>query len=209
MPEYWASFFKGCLAKNPGSRLTAAEIIDLLENPDIRRTKDRQKPKTVSSLPSPPVSIYDLGHDEIVIAIRCIFASFGPGRWIPIPRALKEVATALGYQRISPTIKPILIASMQEAILRKIILRHNQQYVIYRRSIKEYTPDELGRLLRRSMTRTWWIQDEAIYYATRYLGYKRTGPLIRQNFEAIIRNRIRKKEIEFDKKDRRWIRWVK
>jgi hypothetical protein len=66
-----------------------------------------------------------------------------------------------------------------------------------------YEPGFLRKLFLASLAdqrnpRTWIDQDEAIVAATRYLGFRNTGPRIRKSFKTAIRLLIRNGDLERD-----------
>ena len=57
------------------------------------------------------------------------------------------------------------------------------------RNIGDYSRDELIDALLSSMEAVWWDREEAIRAATRHLGSRRTGSLIRDAFKSAINGR--------------------
>ncbi|HXG92928.1 MAG TPA: hypothetical protein VNN73_11255 [Blastocatellia bacterium] len=66
------------------------------------------------------------------------------------------------------------------------------------RNISDFTRDELIAALLAAMGRGWWLREDAMRAAARYLGFRRTGSAIREAFKSAINGAIRRGLLEYD-----------
>jgi len=148
-------------------------------------------------------SIQDVARNEVLAAIRELY------RVDPRPcerewllRLLRE---RLGFGALGSTIRVALSGDIRAAVRRGLLECRGGQYHRLCDSIDQYEPAFLRALFLASLAdgrnpRTWIDQDEAIVNATRYLGFKNTGPRIQQHFKTAIRVLIRNGDLERDGK---------
>lgn len=153
-------------------------------------------------MPTPnPVSIDQTDRNEVLAVIRELFAGRGSG---DREQAIRDVAGALGYRRVTPRIREILGNDLQTAVRRGILERAGGVYSILCRGIEEYTLDHLVEMLLAAMGPNWQTRDEATVAAARHLGYRRTGRKIAAALKSAMNAAIRRGLIEREGGD--WIR---
>jgi len=117
--------------------------------------------------------------------------------------ALRRVAEALNYGRVGANIRHTLRHALRNAVLRKVLTNDGGVLSLYARSIEGYSRDELKGALLKAVGRTWWVREEAIQAAARYLGFRRAKARIRSAFKSAINGALRQELLE---KDGNWIR---
>ncbi|RIK81902.1 MAG: hypothetical protein DCC68_07555 [Planctomycetota bacterium] len=139
--------------------------------------------------------IDQIDRNEVLAKIRDIF---GAGEPRDRDQAIRDLAAALGYDRIGPRIREILGNDLQTAVRRGILENERGQYSLLCRTIDEYTLDHLVAMLVAAMGPSWQTRDDAIVVAARYMGYRRTGVRIQNAFKSAINAAIRRGIIERD-----------
>jgi len=140
--------------------------------------------------------------EEALAHVRDVFATGGPrGR----DRAIRELASALGYARVGRRVRERMDGLIRAAVRRGILDNANGELSPLCRSITEYTRDHLITMLLAAMGQGWWHRDKAINAAARHIGFRRTGSEIRKAFKSAINGAIRRMEVEYDGE---WIRRV-
>ena len=81
---------------------------------------------------------------------------------------------------------------------RGIIHRERGLYNLDCQSITDYNRTDLVKYLCAAIGRTWHTRDDAIKATARYLGFRRTGKVIKETLKSTINAAIRRKEIERD-----------
>ena len=127
--------------------------------------------------------------------IRRLFSAGGPR---DRETALRQLAEALGYERLGPHIREILSSDLLTAFRRGILENDGGQLRLLARSIEEYTRDSLKEDFLTATGRAWRDRDEVIRSFARALGFARTGPSIDQTGRSLINGLIRDGRIEAD-----------
>ena len=152
---------------------------------------NRAKPNVV------PIDSTD--RNEVLAVVRELFATGGAR---DRDHAIRDIATALGYRRLGPRIVEIIGNDLKTAVRRRILERRGGQYVLYCRTIDEfsrnYSRDHQVKMLLAAMGSAWQTRDEAITATARHLGFRRTGRKIAAVFKSAINAAIRRGLIERD-----------
>jgi len=212
LPAFWQVFFERTLDKNPRRRLTAKEAVRILDVNETAQKQSRSKVShqvIISNRSGRVVNITDTEIEQVLQAIRHVFFNAGSAEGLQTNEASRQIAKAMGFGRVSPNLKNVIGEGLRAAVRRGVLWRDNGTFHPRYRSIREYSTDELRRVLRASMGRAWWLQEEAVTYFARYLGFRKTGPALKGVLQAVIRNAIRAKAMERDKRDRQWVRWTR
>lgn len=146
-------------------------------------------------------SIHRTDRNEVLAVIRDLFESGAPR---DRNQAVKDIAAALGYQRVGSSIRSALRKDLGTAVRRGILDHSGSQYSLLCRSITEYDRSHLVKILLAAMGSGRWTRDDAIVAAARHLGYRRTGKHIRAAFKSAINAALRRNLLEKDGAD--WIR---
>ncbi|MFN8001929.1 MAG: hypothetical protein U0X75_13035 [Acidobacteriota bacterium] len=89
--------------------------------------------------------------------------------------------------------------TLRVAVQRGILINETGEYRLDARSIADYSQDECVAALLASLARGWTEREDAIRAATRYLGFRRTGPALHTAFKSAINGAIRRGLLEYDK----------
>lgn len=111
---------------------------------------------------------------------------------------IKDFTQATSFQRVGSRIAQAIDSSFITAAKRGVIQNNRAFLSRLSRSIGDYSRDELIDTLLSVMGAVWWEREEAIRAASRHLGFKRTGSLIRDAFKSAINGAIRRGLIERD-----------
>ena len=112
--------------------------------------------------------------------------------------AIAELTRTLGYQRAGSRIQEVLDNDLRTAVRRGILeSRSGGKLRLLVRNIDEYSRDHLVEMLLSDL-RGWWDRDDLITATARYLGYRRTGSIIRNTLKSIINGAIRRGLLEYD-----------
>jgi len=127
--------------------------------------------------------------------IRDVFSTGGPRSR---DEAIRDVGAALGYRRIGPRIRQGLDDYLRTAVRRGILENRADGLRIHCRNIGEYHLDFLVEQLLAGMGGKWWTRDDLIYGTARWLGFRRTGQVIRDALKSAINAAIRRGLLERD-----------
>lgn len=133
---------------------------------------------------------------DVLATIREVFATGGER---DRDTALKEIATALGYERLGPHIREVLSTDIRTAVRRGILQNHGGQLSLSTRAIGDYDRAELKKLFLAAIHqngRIWHTRDDAIRRFTRWLGFRRTGSLIEESARSLINGLLRDGSLE-------------
>lgn len=153
-----------------------------------------------------PIPIDDTQRHDVLALIREVFATGGAR---DRDTALKEIATALGYERLGPHIREVLSTDIRTAVRRGILHNQGGSLTLLCRSIEDYERDFLKELFLAAISqngRVWLERDDAIRLFTRWLGFRRTGATIDETARSLINGLLRDGSLEKDGQD--WIRRV-
>ena len=138
--------------------------------------------------------VFDLNNrDQVMAAIREVFSA---GRSRTRQQAIKELSTALGYSRAGSRIVESLDGDLRAAVRRGILENDSDGLRLLCRTITDYTREFLVEQLIAGMGTTWWNRGDLIEGTARWLGFRRTGPVIRDTLKAAINSAIRRGKLE-------------
>ena len=149
-------------------------------------------------------SIDTLDRNELVAHLRDALIEQGS---LDRDTLLREAAYALGYQRLGKHIAATLDNALRTAHRRGVVLEQDGRYRVDHLTLSDWDRDFLKTQLLASLSdhgRVWIERDEAIRHFARWLGYRRTGPVIEETGRSLINGLIRESRIEKDGSD--WIR---
>lgn len=145
--------------------------------------------------PAPP-DIDDYDRETLLGVIREVFTG---STQLDADGAIRAIARRLGYARTGARIHERLKNTLRVAVQRGILCNGQGEYRLDRRAIADYSQDECVAALLASMSRGWTEREEAIRAAARYLGFRRTGPALREAFKSAINGAIRRGLLEHDR----------
>jgi hypothetical protein len=193
-------------ARLPIQAPTVSRRVDLSGH-GLFRKQDASKPAPASPKPevdgeesdddeSPRRRLIDQFEvDDVLAIVRDVVSGTDP---MPREDAIKDIATHLGAERVGARIRDFIEGHLNTASRRYIIETRDGGLVACTRSIDDYHRDFLKTALKAVIGRTWTDEDEAIRAATRYLGFRRTGPKIERAFKSAINGLLRQDELERD-----------
>jgi len=136
--------------------------------------------------------------DEIICIIRHVFSD-GQSRDRDV--AIRELAKELGYQRAGSRIRETLDNAIRTAVRRGVLANVGDSLSIGTRRIEDYDRDFLKDQFLASLEgRAWKEREDAIRDFARWLGFRRTGPVIDDTSRSIINGLIRESRLESDGK---------
>ncbi len=142
-----------------------------------------------------PRNIDEISRDEVMSAIREVFSTSGA---LERHDAIKETAAALGYSRTGSRIAQSLDGDLRAAVRRGILENSRQGLELACRSIGDYSRDVLVEQLQAVMGTAWFDREELIEQTARWLGFRRTGRVIRDTLKSVINGAIRRGVLEYD-----------
>lgn len=141
-------------------------------------------------------SIDDLDYNEIIAAIRGVFAS---GAELDRDTTIREVSQALGFRRTGKRIAEVIDSALIAAVKRDVIFNQRGRLSLLTRNINDYSREQLIIAMLTAMGNRWQEREEAIRAAARHLGFTRTGAAIQRAFKSAINGAIRRGLVEPDK----------
>jgi hypothetical protein len=142
-------------------------------------------------------SIWDISRDESMALLRELFARYGPE---PFDRE-ELLATMRDFYRLGALGKQIrkeLSGDIRAAVLRGILDNTGGRFSLLCRHIGQYDRDLIREQFLAAIGWGWIDRDDAIRQAVRYLGFRRTGSVIRQAFRSAINSAFRCGELKRD-----------
>ena len=146
--------------------------------------------------PSRPISIIE--REEVLCTIRKVF---GDGAERDRDTALRDIAYALGYQRLGTRIREELSADFMAAVRRGIVVNERGDYRLGFRSFAEYPRDTLKEAFESAIGRAWVTREDVIRAFARRTGFARVGEVIDQTARSLINGLIREGRVEADGPD--------
>lgn len=134
--------------------------------------------------------------NDVLATIREVFSSGGAR---DRDTALKDLATALGYERLGPRIREVLDNDLRTAVGRDILHNQNGELSLLTRQIGDYDRATLKKFFLAAISkegRVWHSRDDAIRLFTRHLGFRRTGPTLDETARSLINGLLREGSIE-------------
>jgi len=131
--------------------------------------------------------------DEVLCTIRKVF---GDGVERNRDMALRDIAYALGYQRLGPRIREALSADFMAALRRGIVVTAGGNYRLGFRSFADCPRDGLKDAFESAIGRAWIVREDAIRAFARWAGFGRVGEVIDQIARSLINGLIREGRVE-------------
>lgn len=132
--------------------------------------------------------------EELMALIRQLFSSSEPR---DRATAIRELANGLGYQRVGSRIRETIDNALRTAVRRGILANHGDGLGLAARTIEDYDRDFLKEQFLASLEgRAWKERDDAIRDFARWLGFRRTGPVIDEMARSLINGLIREGRLE-------------
>ncbi|MCX6849019.1 MAG: N-6 DNA methylase [Verrucomicrobia bacterium] len=151
-----------------------------------------------------PVPVDETERAEVLAVIRELFSTGGAR---DRETARREIAQALGYERVGSRIREVLDTDIRTAVRRGILQNEGGELSLLCRSIEDYERGFLKELFLAAINqngKVWLERDEAIRLFARWLGFRRTGRLIDEQARSLINGLLRDGSLEKDGQD--WIR---
>lgn len=145
--------------------------------------------------PERSVPIDQIDSNDVMGAVRDLFSD---GAERDRETALRDLAAALGYQRLGPRIRETLDNDLRTAVRRGILDNAPHGLRLLCRSVGEYTREHLVRMLMSDIADGWLDRDTLIRDTARYLGFRRTGSEIRKALKSAINGAIRRGLLEYE-----------
>jgi type I restriction enzyme S subunit len=133
--------------------------------------------------------------DEVLCTIRKVF---GDGAERDRDVALRDIAYALGYQRLGPRIREALSGALIAAVRRGIVVNAGSNYRLGFRSFADCPRDALKDAFESAIGRAWIVREDAIRAFARWAGFGRVGDVIDQTARSLINGLIREGRVETD-----------
>jgi type I restriction enzyme S subunit len=133
--------------------------------------------------------------EEVLCTIRKVF---GDGVERNRDVALRDIAYALGYQRLGPRIREALSADFMAALRRGVVINAGGNYRLGFRSFADCPRDALKDAFESAIGRAWIVREDAIRAFARWAGFGRVGDVIDQIARSLINGLIREGRVETD-----------
>ena len=145
---------------------------------------------------SRPISMIE--REKVLCTIRKVFSdSVERDR----DTSLRDIAHALGYQRLGTRIRDELSAGFMAAVRRGIVVNEGGAYRLGFRAFADCPRDTLKEVFESAIGRAWVTREEAIRAFARWAGFARVGEVIDQTARSLINGLIREGRVETDGPD--------
>lgn len=141
----------------------------------------------------PPIDQTD--RSDVLAVIRQVFSDGQPRNR---PDAIREVARALGYGRVGHRLNEVLQTDLLTAVRRGILDNVEDELILLARSIAGYDRDLLKQQFLAAVGRSWIERDQAVQNFCRWMGFRRTGPIIDETARSLIQGLLRESRLEAD-----------
>ena len=111
---------------------------------------------------------------------------------------MRDVAQALGFQRLGTRIREILNTDFLTAVRRGILANENGELSLAASDLRDCDRDSMKSDFLAAIGRTWTEREDAIRLFARWLGYARTGSVIEDTARSLINGLIRDGRLEKD-----------
>ena len=182
--------------------LETTEQTELLMRPELtdlpapRAAAPTVREAKVVSDEAPAAALIDqIDRTEVLCVIRGVFSSGGAR---DRETAMRDVAQALGFQRLGSHIREILSTDFLTAVRRGILVNENGQLSLGASDLRDYDRDSMKGDFLGAIGRTWTEREDAIRLFARWLGYARTGYVIEETARSLINGLIREGRLEKD-----------
>ena len=155
---------------------------------------EEQRPNDQPELGSHQLSPIDQTDRLDVLAV--IRQVFGDCQSRTRENAIRDVARALGYGRVGHRIQDVLHRDLRTAVRRGILENVGDELRLLFRSIEDYNRDFLKQQFLAAIERSWIERNEAIQNFCRWMGFRRTGPVIEETARSLINGLLRESRLE-------------
>ena len=152
-------------------------------------------PETVHEPRDASRPIGTIERDEVLCTIRKVF---GDGAERDRDGAMRDIAHALGYQRLGPRIREALSGDLIAAVRRGIVVNAGGNYRLGFRSFADCPRDALKDAFESAIGRAWIVREDAVRAFARWAGFGRVGDVIDQTARSLINGLIREGRVETD-----------
>jgi type I restriction enzyme S subunit len=142
-----------------------------------------------------PLPIDQTDRSDVLAVIRQVFSDGQPRNH---PDAIRGVAQVLGYRWVERRINDLLQTDLLTAVRRGILDNVEDELILLARSIADYDRDLLKRQFLAAVGRSWIERDDAIQKFCRWMGFRRTGPIIDETARSVIQGLLRESRLEAD-----------
>jgi len=115
--------------------------------------------------------------------------------------ALRDVAKAMGHQRLGAKARKVLETDLLTAVRRGILENERGQLSLLARHMSDYERSFLKEMFLAAIGRRWVEREEAIRLLARHMGFARTGSEMMKLGRSLINGLIRTKELESEGKE--------
>jgi hypothetical protein len=141
--------------------------------------------------------------DEVPCLIRQLL---GDGQPRDRDTTLRELASSLGHQRLGHRVRSQLETGLRTCVRRGVVQNARGQLSILNRTIGDYDFRFLKTQLLPAMGRSWITRKDVTQCLARWLGFRRTGPVIEKTVRSLINALLREGSLE--KNGPEWLRRV-
>lgn len=154
--------------------------------------------QTAASTQAKPNPISDVPRDDVMAAIRELFADSQPRSTETVVR---ELCQKFGHRRVSAAAREVLLKDLFTASRRQILYKCNDQYRLFYSQIGDYDQDSLKKQFLAAIAkegRVWHSREGAIRLFARHLGFRRTGSVIEKTARSLITKLLKEGKLEKD-----------
>lgn len=176
----------------PEAKTKGVVYNDALEKKTVVKPEPSKHKSDITLVPP----IEQTYRDDVLCHIRKLF---GDGQSRNRDAALSDLSQALGYRRLGSRIRVILDTDLITAVRRGILKNEGGQLSLLCSSIEQYNRDFLKeQFLSSLINRNWANREDAILAFARWIGFSRTGQVVRDTASSIINGLLREGRLEAD-----------
>jgi hypothetical protein len=131
----------------------------------------------------------------VLCVIRQVFSTGGAR---DRETAMRDVAQALGFQRLGSHIREVLNKDILTAVRHGILENEDGQLKLLVGDVRDYEREFQKENFLSAIGRSWIEREDAIRLFARWLGYARTGPVIEDTARSLINGLLRGGRLEKD-----------
>jgi hypothetical protein len=172
------------------------------ERPATRQNKSQQasersrKTSESSERPKKPQNgeeWVEITYDDAMAYVRTAFAEGGAR---DRDQSIKDLATALGFQRVGSRVRDDVDGYLRAAVRRGILSNDGGMYALLVRSAADYSRDHLIDALMASMNGGWTDREAAVRATAKHLGFQKAGTAFKEAMKSAINGAIRRRLVE-------------
>jgi hypothetical protein len=173
----------------------AAATPELPTRPPSARATPVREIKVVQAEAATPTPIDQIDRTEVLCVIRQVFSTGGAR---DRETAMRDVAQALGFQRLGSHIREVLNKDILTAVRHGILENEDGQLKLLVGDVRDYEREFQKENFLSAIGRSWIEREDAIRLFARWLGYARTGPVIEDTARSLINGLLRGGRLEKD-----------